>query len=102
MIHEEKRADARPEDLANAALFAITNNIGGITRMCAINEKVERIVFVGNFLRINEISMKLLAYAMEYWSEGQLKALFLRHEVRKISILDFFSQIFFLIYSFTF
>jgi len=25
--------------------------------------------------------MKLLAYALDYWSKGQLKALFLRHEV---------------------
>lgn len=39
-------------------------------------------VFVGNFLRVNTLSMKLLAYAMDYWSKGQLKALFLRHEVR--------------------
>lgn len=81
MIYEDRRADARPEDLANAALFAITNNIGGIARMCAVSEKIDRIIFVGNFLRINEISMKLLAYAMDYWSSGQLKALFLRHEV---------------------
>lgn len=26
--------------------------------------------------------MKLLAYAMDYWSEGTLKALFLEHEVK--------------------
>lgn len=38
-------------------------------------------VFVGNFLRVNTLSMKLLAYAMDYWSKGQLKALFLQHEV---------------------
>lgn len=38
-------------------------------------------MFVGNFLRVNTLSMKLLAYAMDYWSKGQLKALFLRHEV---------------------
>lgn len=38
-------------------------------------------VFVGNFLRVNTLSMKLLAYALDYWSNGQLKALFLRHEV---------------------
>lgn len=38
-------------------------------------------MFVGNFLRVNEISMKLLAYAMDYWSAGTLKALFLEHEV---------------------
>ncbi len=38
-------------------------------------------VFIGNFLRVNTLSMKLLAYALDYWSKGQLKALFLRHEV---------------------
>lgn len=38
-------------------------------------------MFVGNFLRVNTLSMKLLAYALDYWSKGQLKALFLEHEV---------------------
>lgn len=38
-------------------------------------------MFVGNFLRVNKISMKLLAYAMDYWSKGTMKALFLDHEV---------------------
>ena len=46
-------------------------------------QKIERVVFVGNFLRVNTISMKLLAYAMEYWSNGAMKALFLEHEVRR-------------------
>ena len=41
---------------------------------------VERVVFVGNYLCGNEMSMQMLAYAMEYWSQGQVKALFLRHE----------------------
>ena len=44
-------------------------------------QKIDKVVFVGNFLRVNTISMKLLAYAMEYWSDGALKALFLEHEV---------------------
>lgn len=35
---------------------------------------------MGNFLRVNPISMKLLAYAMDYWSKGTLKALFVEHE----------------------
>ena len=35
---------------------------------------------MGNFLRVNQISMKLLAYAMDYWSNGTMKALFLEHE----------------------
>lgn len=48
--------------------------------MCAQTQGLERVVFVGNFLRVNTISMKLLANAMDYWSNGALKALFLEHE----------------------
>ena len=44
-------------------------------------QKIGRVVFVGNFLRKNTIAMKLLSYAMDYWSKGTLKALFLKHEV---------------------
>lgn len=28
------------------------------------------------------VSMTMLAYAMDFWSKGQLKALFLEHEVK--------------------
>uniref|UniRef100_A0A8C6T1B8 Pantothenate kinase 3 n=1 Tax=Neogobius melanostomus TaxID=47308 RepID=A0A8C6T1B8_9GOBI len=80
MMSKEKRETVSKADLARATLVTITNNIGSITRMCALNENIERVVFVGNFLRVNTLSMKLLAYAMDYWSKGQLKALFLRHE----------------------
>ncbi|KAJ3613386.1 hypothetical protein NHX12_019635 [Muraenolepis orangiensis] len=80
MISPEKREGVSKEDLARATLVTITNNIGSITRMCALNENINKVVFVGNFLRVNTLSMKLLAYAMDYWSGGQLKALFLRHE----------------------
>lgn len=52
-----------------------------ISSFSFITKNIERVVFVGNFLRVNTLSMKLLAYAMDYWSKGQLKALFLRHEV---------------------
>ncbi|KAK6301912.1 hypothetical protein J4Q44_G00279650 [Coregonus suidteri] len=80
MMSKEKRDSISKEDLARATLVTITNNIGSIARMCAVNEKIERVVFVGNFLRINTVSTKLLAYAMDFWSKGQLKALFLEHE----------------------
>ncbi|KAG7280268.1 hypothetical protein CRUP_026809, partial [Coryphaenoides rupestris] len=80
MICKEKRDSVSKEDLARATLVTITNNIGSIARMCAVNEKIERVVFVGNFLRVNTLSTKLLSYAMDYWSHGQLRALFLEHE----------------------
>ncbi|XP_062863235.1 pantothenate kinase 1a [Trichomycterus rosablanca] len=80
MMSKEKRSGICKEDLARALLVSITNNIGSIARMCAMNENINRVVFVGNFLRINTLSMKLLAHAMDFWSEGQMKALFLEHE----------------------
>ncbi|XP_066598696.1 pantothenate kinase 3 isoform X2 [Prorops nasuta] len=80
MNSKDRRNAVSKEDLAHATLVTITNNIGSIARMCAVNEKIERVVFVGNFLRVNPISMKLLAYAMDYWSKGTMKALFLEHE----------------------
>jgi len=48
------------------------------------------VCFVGNFLRVNPISMKLLSHAMDYWSKGSQKAIFLNHEViiRTQFILD--------------
>ncbi|XP_008587226.1 PREDICTED: pantothenate kinase 2, mitochondrial, partial [Galeopterus variegatus] len=80
MMSKEKREAVSKEDLARAALITITNNIGSIARMCALNENINQVVFVGNFLRINTIAMQLLAYALDYWSKGQLKALFSEHE----------------------
>ena len=77
---EEKRNGATREDLAKATLITITNNIGSIARLCARAENIERVVFAGNFLRINDISMKLLATAMDFWSAGAMKALFCMHE----------------------
>ncbi|KAM3956843.1 pantothenate kinase 3 fbl isoform 3-T3 [Aphomia sociella] len=80
MCSADRRAKVSREDLARATLVTITNNIGSIARLCASNENIERVVFCGNFLRVNPLSMKLLSYAMSYWSRGALKALFLEHE----------------------
>ncbi|KAB7502247.1 Pantothenate kinase 1 [Armadillidium nasatum] len=80
MNSKEKRSKVSKEDLACATLTTITNNIGSIARMVAANEKIEKVVFVGNFLRVNQISMRMLSHAMDYWSNGQLKAIFLEHE----------------------
>ncbi|XP_060809138.1 pantothenate kinase 3 isoform X5 [Amyelois transitella] len=80
MCSSDRRAKVSREDLARATLVTITNNIGSIARLCASNEGIERVVFCGNFLRVNPLSMKLLSYAMTYWSRGSLKALFLEHE----------------------
>ena len=48
--------------------------------MFASLKNCERVLFVGSFLRLNDLSMQLLAYATDYWSKGRIKALFLEHE----------------------
>ena len=39
-------------------------------------------LYLGNYLCGNKMSMEMLAYAMEYWSKGNttIRALFLEHE----------------------
>jgi len=80
MSLNEKIATVKKEDLARATLMMITNNIGSIARLCCRGEGIDRVIFVGNFLRINTIAMKSLANAMEFWSGGAMKALFCEHE----------------------
>lgn len=42
MMSKEKRDSISKEDLARATLVTITNNIGSIARMCAVNEVQNR------------------------------------------------------------
>lgn len=70
----------RQEDLARALLIMVTNNIAQIAYLNAILQNTSRIYFVGNFLRHNDISQRRLAYAIDFWSQGKMEALFLTHE----------------------
>uniref|UniRef100_A0A914C7R3 pantothenate kinase n=1 Tax=Acrobeloides nanus TaxID=290746 RepID=A0A914C7R3_9BILA len=74
------REKIRVEDLARSALVTTCNNIGSIALNVAISHGIDRIVFVGNFLRVNPIASRHLAHAMNFWSKGTKKALFLSHE----------------------
>uniref|UniRef100_A0A0N4ZCN9 Palmitoyltransferase n=1 Tax=Parastrongyloides trichosuri TaxID=131310 RepID=A0A0N4ZCN9_PARTI len=67
-------------DLARAALVTTTSNIGSIALSVANQYKINRIVFVGNFLRINDIAARLLSSAINFCSQGKSKAIFLKHE----------------------
>jgi hypothetical protein len=58
----------------------VTNNIGQVSYLNAKLHSTPRIYFIGNFLRGNKISEKRLAYAINYWSKGEMEALFLEHE----------------------
>lgn len=46
MISKEKQAMISKDDLARATLVTITNNIASIARLCALNEKIDRVIII--------------------------------------------------------
>jgi len=51
MNSKEKRAQVSREDLARATLVTITNNIASIARMCALNERIDRVIIYNLFIK---------------------------------------------------
>eukprot|EP01031_Cornospumella_fuschlensis_P041175 gene41175-50241_t len=80
VMKEDPREGVREEDLALAMLMMITNNIGQIAHLNAQLHNCQKIFFVGSFLRHNSISCRRLAFAIDFWSNGSMEALFLTHE----------------------
>lgn len=81
MKEREKAQDGlKEEDLAIALLMMIANNIGQVAHLNAQLHGCSKIFFVGNFLRHNSIGCRRLAFAINFWSKGEMEALFLEHE----------------------
>ncbi|GAB6026236.1 Pantothenate kinase 4 [Chamberlinius hualienensis] len=68
------------EDIARSLLFTVSNDIGQISCLYAMMHQLDRIYFGGYFLRGHPLSMYTLSYAVQFWSQGKVQALFLRHE----------------------
>lgn len=57
-----------------------SNNIGQIAYLQSEKHKLEHIYFGGSFIRGHRQTMNTLSYAIKFWSKGEKKAYFLRHE----------------------
>jgi len=57
-----------------------SNNIGQIAYLQSEIHKLEHIYFGGSFIRGHRQTMNTLSYAIKFWSGGEKKAYFLRHE----------------------
>ena len=67
--------------MCRALLIAVSNNVGQLAYLHALQHKCRHIYFAGNFLRVeNTMAMRTLAYAITFWSKGTMEGLFLRHE----------------------
>ncbi|KAK9675570.1 hypothetical protein RND81_11G015800 [Saponaria officinalis] len=72
--------DYKPEDVARSLLRLISNNIGQIAYLNALLYGLKRIIFGGFFIRSHEYTMDTISVAVQFWSKGDAKAMFLRHE----------------------
>ncbi|KAF9590238.1 hypothetical protein IFM89_032016 [Coptis chinensis] len=72
--------DYRPEDISMSLLRMISNNIGQIAYLNALRFKLKRILFGGFFIRGHAYTMDTISDAVHFWSKGDAKAMFLRHE----------------------
>ncbi|KAG5240810.1 hypothetical protein OIU76_014329 [Salix suchowensis] len=72
--------DYKPEDISRSLLRMISNNIGQISYLNALRFGLKRIFFGGFFIRGHSYTMDTIAVAVHFWSKGEAKAMFLRHE----------------------
>ncbi|KAL2936051.1 Pantothenate kinase 2 [Bienertia sinuspersici] len=80
-ISENKELeDYRPEDISLSLLRMISYNIGQIAYLNALRFGLKRIFFGGFFIRGHAYTMDTISFAVDFWSKGGAKAMFLRHE----------------------
>ncbi|XP_070538159.1 4'-phosphopantetheine phosphatase-like [Ptychodera flava] len=68
------------EDIAKSLLHMISNGIGQIACLYANLHKIKKVYFGGYFIRGQPVTMNTITFAINYWSKGEVQALFLRHE----------------------
>lgn len=68
------------QDISRALLYAVSNNIGQIAYLQAKIHDIQHIYFGGSYIRGHPQTMNTLSYAINFWSQGNKKAYFLRHE----------------------
>lgn len=80
-ISENKEVeDYKPEDISLSLLRMISYNIGQISYLNALRFGLKRIFFGGFFIRGHAYTMDTISFAVHFWSKGDAKAMFLRHE----------------------
>ncbi|KAI9749871.1 MAG: hypothetical protein M1815_002224 [Lichina confinis] len=75
-----ERLRFKSEDISRSLLYAISNNIGQIAYLQSEKHGLAKIYFGGSFIRGHRQTMNTLSYAIRFWSKGEKRAFFLRHE----------------------
>ncbi|XP_078498599.1 4'-phosphopantetheine phosphatase isoform X1 [Lissotriton helveticus] len=68
------------EDMAKSLLHMISNDIGQLACLYAKQHKLKQVYFGGFFIRGHPVTMHTITYSINFFSKGEVQALFLRHE----------------------
>lgn len=79
-VKDKRKTLFRDADISRSLLYAVSNNIGQIALLQAQKHHLEHIYFGGSYIRGHPQTMNTLSYAINFWSQGEKKAYFLRHE----------------------
>ncbi|KAK5579645.1 hypothetical protein RB653_009330 [Dictyostelium firmibasis] len=70
----------KKEDIAQSLLKMVSNNIGQIAYLNSQRYGLNKIYFGGFFIRDHPNTMQRISFAIDFWSKGQTKAMFLVHD----------------------
>ncbi|XP_041945360.1 4'-phosphopantetheine phosphatase isoform X2 [Alosa sapidissima] len=68
------------EDMAKSLLHMISNDIGQLACLYARLHNLSRVYFGGFFIRGHPVTMHTITYSINFFTKGEVQALFLRHE----------------------
>uniref|UniRef100_A0A7N8X4G8 4'-phosphopantetheine phosphatase n=1 Tax=Mastacembelus armatus TaxID=205130 RepID=A0A7N8X4G8_9TELE len=68
------------EDMAKSLLHMISNDIGQLACLYAKLHDLSRVYFGGFFIRGHPVTMHTITYSINFFTKGEVQALFLRHE----------------------
>ncbi|VDK42574.1 unnamed protein product [Anisakis simplex] len=79
-VEEVKKNSNYRSDVLRSLLLMISNSIGQIGVLYASTLNANRIYFGGYFVRNHPFVMRTMTFAVNFWSQGEIQAQFLRHE----------------------
>uniref|UniRef100_F7A9D7 4'-phosphopantetheine phosphatase n=2 Tax=Ornithorhynchus anatinus TaxID=9258 RepID=F7A9D7_ORNAN len=68
------------EDISKSLLHMISNDIGQLACLYAKLHHLDRVYFGGFFIRGHPVTMRTITFSINFFSKGEVQALFLRHE----------------------
>eukprot|EP01133_Synstelium_polycarpum_P012028 gene12028-14069_t len=75
-----EKKPVKKEDIAQSLLKMVSNNIGQIAYLNSQRYGLNKIYFGGFFIRDHPNTMQRISFAIDFWSKGKTKAMFLVHD----------------------